>query len=692
MTTAQYQNLTPREAADASSPRLFSFARIREGATVRFYPGAGAKLHFANRDVDTLEMPGVPSGFLAPGDVVTASYRGACVFRGDVATIVELRGRGTDSTQTVTCVGPWSKMQRLVYRQSWFTGGGSSYSSRLILNQTQNGAPQNLNSELLEIASHGATACGYSVASGDIRVSTQVLPTDECRDITVADAIKRELRFFPKAVCRFDYSQPTPKLMILGGSREVSTAAYVADVPKSSREYVYNAHPITGVDLEIEASGTIEGVEYHQISHQTAGDTAAGNPDCLYATLQIKGASASTTKQSFESVTENFLTRYSTAEWWKEKHPRLANVALNAITIADARRTGTLPRISAATAGELKEAGLQCEVSKFTCKATIETTDDKEEEIYLTLNFLTTNAEGTAEKPKTYTWNTGGSSESGETVPTGLAATILAERAGALLSEKMTVRLGDALPTLGDAIVEADGTVFLQQVDVDCGDLTAELTFGVPEYLTPEDMASLLSGFRNKCTTSSSTFRKTGKTEDSGNTVKMGGIPPLSSSEFAPGTKSKTTIKDSSGGGSIKLDSTEVGSGEEIAVREITVKGEDGEEKTVKVLASDTFDPGDGSGGVTSLNDLTGDVTIIGGKGIRIEKDGNVLKIVWDEEKEEEDELPTDPCRHPEGEPVPADDGGGHGGISGGVAGGVPAGGDAHAGDGCTSEECEPNQ
>lgn len=92
---------------------------------------------------------------------------------------------------------------------------------------------------------------------------------------------------------------------------------------------------------------------------------------------------------------------------------------------------------------------------------------------------------------------------------------------------------------------------------------------------------------------------------------------------------------------------------------------------------------------VTSLNDLTGDVTIIGGKGIRIEKSGNVIKIVFDEDKEYEDEPPTDPCEHPEGGAVPADDGGEGGGGGGGEGGGVPADGDSHAGDGCTSEECE---
>lgn len=643
MTHGEYENLKPREAADTARPRLFSFTRIRAGEAVRFFPGAGTKIHIANRDVDTLTIPGVPCGYLAPGDVVTASYGGRCVFRGDVSRIIEMKGRGNEATQSVTCVGPWSKMQRLVYRQEWFTGNGYSYSSRLILNQTKSGRAQNLNSELYEIASHGASACGYDVDISNIAVSSQILPTDECRDITVADAIKRELRFFPKAMCYFDYSGERPSLIIRKPTSTVS-AIYVDGIPKSAREYVYNAHPITGVDLEIEATGDIEGVNYHQISHQTAGDTTAGNPDCLYATLQIKGASASSTHQSFKSVTETIPENLNDVSWWKERHPRLANAASDYIEISDATRSpANYPRISAATAGELEEAGLHCEVSKFTCKCTIRTEDDVEEDIFLTLQYLTTNATGTKEEPKTYTWVTDSSAEGGESVPEGLAATILAERSGRLLSESLTIRLGDTLPVLGDAIVESEGTVYLQSFDIDCANLTADLSFGVPEYLSPEDMASLLSGFRNKRTTSSSSIRSSGK-PPSKTTLSMGAIPPLSSSEFAPGRKLKTVVGGANGG-KIKLDAENLGAGEEVKLRDMKTK--DG--KTVKVLSSGNLDALVGDG-VSTLNMADGDVTIIGGLDIKVETYNRTIVISYKNGKPSDYDPSSgasrDPCAH----------------------------------------------
>lgn len=580
MTESKYTAVKPRES-DPSAGRHFAFYRVRGSAATRFLPGDGTRLKYVNRDADTLEIPGVPAEFLQRGDKVRVTYKGACVFLGDVVSRTEHKSRGTDATQSVVCAGPWSKMARLVYRQFWMTASGYQLSSRLILNQTQSGHDQALNAELREIATRGADACGYAV--GTISVSNQQLPYDECRDITVADAIRRELKLFPSAICRFDYSADTPSLQIVKPSTGTD-AAYVADIPKTQRSYEYNAHPITGVDLEIESTGDVDGVPYRVLEHQIAGDTAAGNPDCLYATLQLGGFSSSSVKQSFTAVVET-NPQWTNPGWWYYRHPRLANVPSDAVSITNCKRSGSAdaadyPNVAKQSVGELKAAGLKARVESFTCDCTITTENDVEEKIHLQMQYVMTNA-----LSKTYTWVASSSATTGETAPAGLAAAILAERSSELRAERMTVRCGDSLPRIGDA---CDGLI-LQQIEIDCGSLTADLQFGAPEFLSVDDMASLLSNFRNKRRTTLSTSRVEGKPNDGAAEVELGPIPPLSSTEFAPGTKAKTTIASSSGGGSISLDSQEVEEGKTAQMRELKVMDGNDVVLDAKMLATDDF-------------------------------------------------------------------------------------------------------
>ena len=577
MTEQEYTAITARSGA------AFEFFRVRGGSETRFLPESPT-LHFACRDADTLSVGGAPIGFFATGDAVRVTYLGVTVFRGTLARSGERRTRGTTAAQEVVFEGPWATMARLVYRQYWKTETSYELSSRLILNQSQSGTPQTLNVELSEILSHAATACGYQV--GTVSVSTQQLPFDECRDITVADAIRRELRFFPRAVVRFDYSAATPTVNVVRPDAS-SDASYVAGIPKTERSCEYDEHPITGVDLEIETVGD----GYRAIAHQCAGNTLAGNPDCLYATLRLAGSSGSTVTQSFDSVTEDIPANLNDATWWRSKHSRLQNVAASTITITDGARSGAAdaaqyPRISANTAGELKEAGLKCRVEEFTCKVTINDGYTKEENILLSIKFLTTNAIGTAANPHRYSWVVSSQAAAGETVPSGLAAAILADRAGRLRAERMTIRLGNALPQLGDV---CDG-LFLQQFDVDCASLTAALKFGAPEFLSPEDMAGLLSGFRNKARPTASYSRYTGKPEDDNkDKVELGGIPPLDATEWAPGSMAKQTFRAVSGNacGTAVIDASQIPSGKTIATRTLTVvgAGQDGSDLTFKILA-----------------------------------------------------------------------------------------------------------
>ena len=623
--------------------------REGESSETRFAPVA-ARLKFASKEADTLELSGMPPGFLVKGDVVRVTRKkisfynngqggvaksvstGSTVFRGDVEKVVKAEGRGSDETESVICAGPWAKMARLVYRKRIVTGNGNggatiATTSRVILNQyigsswddDDNGQSQSLKSELVEIAGHGATACGYTSSANLVDVpDNRYLPFDECRDITVADAIKRELRFFPKVVTRFDYTQNPPRL-------EIERMPAYGETPsgrgswdrtsrtseKSERRITRTAHPITGVDLEIETVGS----GWRNISHQRAGDYSASNVDCLYATLQLAGAEGSTVTQSFKSVTEAIPSSLNDKSWWMSKHPRLRNVAASAITITDGARSGTteldvFTRISAASAGDLEAAGLRCRVEEFTCSCTIDTGDDVEEGLLLSCSFLTTNAQGTAANPRKYTWVVSSESQAGESAPEGLAAAILADRSGAVAAVDVREYLriaSSSWPQIG-MWMDVDGErLYLQRFEVDCATCLAELHFGTPEHLAPEDMAALLSGFRNKRRPSTAWSRKSGRPQDDNKSeVCLGGIMPLSSTEFCPGVKQKAVVDASgTGAGKIILDGTAVPSGKAVGVHSLKVNNIE----VAKILATEDVNITVSGGGATSTQTVITGVT-----------------------------------------------------------------------------------
>ena len=61
-------------------------------------------------------------------------------------------------------------------------------------------------------------------------------------------------------------------------------------------------------------------------------------------------------------------------------------------------------------------------------------------------------------------------------------------------------------------------------------------------------MRSLLNGFRQRGSASSAVLREQAGEDEEDQPAAPGGIPPISSSEWSPGTKQKTTIKDGTGG------------------------------------------------------------------------------------------------------------------------------------------------
>ena len=675
MTEAENRAIAPREG------RRFTF--LHNG--VAFFPGVGAQLHFASKSDDTLTLPGMPQGMFAANDAVVCKYNGSTVFSGNVSRIIDRAGRGSDRVCDITVSGPWAKLNRLVFRQQWSTktadGKGATYLfSRVVLNKAVTGESLDMSAQLREILAFGAAKCGYAV--GTVAAGATILPPDDTRDLTCASAIQRVLRFHPKVVVSVDYAGTKPAINI-NTPLEIE-APYIASVPMTAREREINASAIACVDVQTNNVTEINGGEINTAGHQVYppdADTAA--LDCLHVYIPLARGSGSNSFEKCTLETEDMPSYVGHPKFWLDKHPRLANVAPSQIKITEATRTGGYQYIARNSASELRKANIQFAHEVFKCKCTITTDDDVEEDVYLSMEFLTTN-----KKAGTYTWSTGSSSVAGESLPDGLAKAIYEQRTQSqYLNETMTVRLGDTWPKLGDYV---DG-LYLQQIDVDCAGELATLHFGQPDYLSAEDMRDLLNGFRGRAYSSVQTIRE--NADDDEAAEEIAGIPPLSSTEFAPGTKAKTTIKSASGGGIISLDSASLENGDEATIRKAKVIGDDGGEREVCILSTEDVD----LTAAKSVNGLNGKVKIIGGKGVAVSVDGQSIKITADADKDGDDdqaEEADDPCAHdPSGAAggVSADDGagdglafGGGGGVAGGGAGGgVPAddAGGGHTGD-----------
>jgi hypothetical protein len=664
----------------------FTFTRIRNGAEASFFPGAGARIVFASNGTDTLTLPGLPVGMLVSGDAVKVAYKGTTVFRGTVATRVERQGRGTDRVEDVTVEGPWGMMARLVFRQEWAvrnpSGGTTTMSSSgLALNVAANGQPQTVAAQVYDIARYAAPKCGFTVAGADIVAGNQVLPPEEVRDITCADAIRRELRYFPQTVCRFDYSGSAPAFHAATPPAQPTAASYLATVPMTARSFTRTAHPVVGVDIATESFDLqADGRQLRSFTHDTAGVTDSVDTLHVFMPLEKGYGSSSWEKLKVNTIsTDESAGYYTSITWWIKNHPALAGMtyqvgntngisAFGPITPAPENLPNGCVRMTDTTVGDLERFGLKAQVVRLSCPVTI-TTPEKEERLVLTLDYVFTNAH-----THTYTRQTSSESAADETLPAGLAQAILDQRGGEVMGEEVTLRLGDAFPVLGDADVVDGQPLYLQSYEVDCYELTALLRFGRPDFLSPSDMRDLLLGFRQRAFISITAERDSAEPDDD-DADDVGGVQPITSSSTTVSSIAKATIKgtgtNANAVGKITLAASDVPASGEAKMRTLILKGagENGADKTLKVLATEDMelDPG---AGVTSLNELTGDVTIEGGDGVEVEEEGQTIRISLTGDEGDDEEDADGYCNAISGDGAGGAGGNGISGFGGGWGGG----------------------
>lgn len=526
-----------------------------------------------------------PSIALAKGDEITLKFFGVTKFVGKILDKDPEKRGGTSTTSTFVAYNAWHKIREEHYTQEWATvvdGEGSVFRhSRVILNQAMNGAPVSLAAQISDILSIAA-ALGY-ITVGTVNVPAVYLPYDEQRCITLEQALQRVLRFFPLVYTWFDYSTTPPTLNIGQGS-----AAEWMDFPafKSTSLVEREAGlPLEGVILDLEENGDNNGTPYRKYSQQTAGTVTPGSR-VMRIPLDLKGNSGSATSRTLDVTTEDIPVDWTTNKtWWKDKHPRLANVTTDEMTLSDASRIcdDVHPRISLNPVDDLEAAGLEACMATFKVKCSVKKYDggetfDEEELILLTMDFVTTTA-----TTRKYTWIESSSLSLGEWIPTGLAAALLAQHAHDGEEITCVYRPLEAFWALPGQ--SYDG-LYASNITIGLNSDLATVVFAPQTALAAQDLAGMMTGWRNCGGSGGSYSRATSEPKAAARTSEKK-IAPTQTTEFSPGTKKTSGVKNSTAKATISAD--DLASGEVAKLREFTfaVDPATGVGRKLKVMATE---------------------------------------------------------------------------------------------------------
>jgi hypothetical protein len=598
-------------------------------------PCESAQLALRSLAEDTLALGGMDWGALSVRQgvrVTRAAPDGGAqtLFEGRVSRAGLGTAAGSLRRLSATVSGPWRDMERTAYTQPWpmwvvdgdHPGGRwqPRATGRVLLNQNASGAPVTVRDQIADIL-YCCAATRPSVADPEAAAQAVgsippgiTIPFDECRDLSCAQAAKKELRFLPRAASRFDYAETGAALIRIRvpAAQEPDApwlAGYAADGLLLGITDEVTDEPPLGVQLEVETGGS-----KRAIWMQEAGDVS--DPAAVVRGCLSLAGSGSDIQYSFmEVLTEdapetspepgiNDITVYGEVSEWLRAHARsLWGKRISKLQSGPLHRDGEAdkadyPRITDTPLADLARAGIKARVETFWAdiRAALDAGDEASAsasteitDMRVALRLITTNA-----KSKRYSWQASGSSwGTAETAPEGLAAALLAQLADSGRAATVTVRLAPGLPVPlpGDA----RAGILCQSVSVDLKGETAAAAFGSSAHLSVDDLSSFMQGFRNLRRSESSWSLRTEQDMESADEEAEAHVTvaPLSDETFSMG--GFVAVGAANGGKTSSMDPKDIGQdGGEAKFRKIVYAGPDGETLHAWVIATE---PAEGDGG-----------------------------------------------------------------------------------------------
>lgn len=265
----------------------------------------------------------------AENDAVIIRESSNIYFRGYVVRVEPFADGGREGW-VVQCSGLSSNLNRITYRQRYAIGPATpsqeyGYKTRCQLGIDDAGDNQTTAETIADVLTYAATESS-GVATGSILSGVSlIVPPQEVVDSTCMECIRTPLRWHPDCVSWFDHVASTFNVAKPSALSTITKAVSGnGSGCKLIRQKPLKRRAVRGVVLTFETVNTVDGVEWIDLTEQTAGSTSG--VDIVRRTITLKGTDTVTQSQETKTapLIDNSSSLSAVRDWILKHFPDVA--------------------------------------------------------------------------------------------------------------------------------------------------------------------------------------------------------------------------------------------------------------------------------------------------------------------------------------------------------------------------------
>jgi hypothetical protein len=237
--------------------------------------------------------------------------------------------------------GPWWYLEHIVYQQEWkflnLSGDNLAAVSNLVLAIGNDGSLITTGAQIADVVAEAVNA-GAVLQLGTNDCAIQV-PPEAGRDLTCAEVIRRMLRWHPDCVTWFDYATTPPTLKIRQRANLAAVDFSIAGQPHTGMDIAARPDLVPPVVvLKYQTLNQDDGIDQSYITiDQYPAAVSELQPGAVVMTIDLQGTRSQYVKQYLKTAP----IEPTSADWWKERLPWLADANISGLSVIDDSAAGT---------------------------------------------------------------------------------------------------------------------------------------------------------------------------------------------------------------------------------------------------------------------------------------------------------------------------------------------------------------